>query len=104
MRLKLCARAEIAPGAAKKIELDGHPPIAVWNVEGRFYCTADTCTHGGASLAEDGHVLDETVECGWHGGQFDVRTGDATGAPCVDALKTYKVEVEGDEVFAVLDD
>ena len=104
MKLKLCTRAELSPGSAKKIEIEGRPPVAVWNVEGSFYCTDDTCTHGGASLAEDGHVLDETVECSWHGGMFDVRSGEPTAAPCTEALKTYQVTVEGDEVFAVLDD
>jgi nitrite reductase/ring-hydroxylating ferredoxin subunit len=104
MKLKLCTRAELAPGTAKKIEIEGRPPLALWNVEGSFYCTADTCTHGGASLGEEGHHLDETVECAWHGGMFDVRTGEATGAPCTEALKTYKVEVRGEEVFAVLDE
>jgi nitrite reductase/ring-hydroxylating ferredoxin subunit len=103
MRVKLCARSELASGEARKIEIEGRVPIAVFNVEGSLYCTDDTCTHGGASLAEDGHLLDETVECSWHGGTFDVRTGEATGAPCTEPLKTYKVEIEGDTVYAVLD-
>jgi len=104
MKLKLCNRAELANGGAKKIDIDGHPSIAVWNVEGRFYCTQDTCSHGGASLVEEGYLLDETVECSWHAGTFDVRTGEATGAPCTEALKTYKIQIEGDEVFAVIED
>ena len=104
MKLKLCSRAELASGAARKIELDGRPPLAVWNVEGQLYCTEDTCSHGGASLSEEGHQLDETVECSWHAGTFDVRTGEATGAPCTEALKTYKIQIEGDEVFALIED
>jgi nitrite reductase/ring-hydroxylating ferredoxin subunit len=103
MRIKICTRGELAPGTAKKIDVEGRPPIAVFNVEGSFYCTEDTCTHGGASLAEDGHLLDETIECSWHGGTFDVRTGEPTGAPCTEQLKTYRIEIEGDTVYAVLD-
>jgi len=103
MRVKVCARSELAAGEAKKIELEGRAPIAVFNVEGSLYCTDDTCTHGGASLTEDGYLLDETVECSWHGGTFDVRSGEATGAPCTERLKTYKVEIEDDTVYAVID-
>jgi nitrite reductase/ring-hydroxylating ferredoxin subunit len=103
MRVKVCAVGELAAGEAKKIELEGRPPIAVFNVEGSLYCTDDTCTHGGASLTEDGYLLDETVECSWHGGTFDVRSGEATGAPCTERLKTSKVEIEDDTVYAVID-
>jgi len=35
---------------------------------------------------------------------FDVRSGEPTAAPCTETLKTYKVSVEGDEVFALLDE
>ncbi len=103
MKIPVCKLNEVAPGEVRKIEVEGRAPIAVFNVEGSYYCTDDTCTHGGASLTEDGHLLDETIECSWHGGMFDVRSGEPTGAPCTEALKTYKVEIDGDTVYALLD-
>ena len=39
-----------------------------------------------------------------HFGGFDVRTGKAVLAPCSIDLKTYPVEVRGDEVYALLGD
>lgn len=103
MRVRVCAVDELAPGQAKRVLLDGRDPIAVFNLGGKFYVTDDDCTHGLSSLAKDGTVIDDEVECGWHGGRFNIITGAATCAPCTKALRTYTVEVLGDEVFGVLD-
>lgn len=67
--------------------------IAVYNVDGTLYATADLCTHGEASLSEEGTLSGRTVECLWHGGTFDVCTGKATGMPCTVALRTYRVSL-----------
>lgn len=68
-----------------------------------FYVTDDDCTHGLSSLAKDGQVQGHEIECGWHGGRFNILTGEATGAPSVIHLHTYVVEVVRQEVFAVID-
>ena len=73
--------------------------LAVFKVDDRFYVTDDTCTHGAASLA-DGLMHGCEVECPFHGGRFDVRTGIATAFPCVDDLGTYQAEVRGSAVYA----
>jgi nitrite reductase/ring-hydroxylating ferredoxin subunit len=44
--------------------------------------------------------MGDEIECSMHFGTFDVKTGQPTGAPCSIALRTYKVDVRGDEVFA----
>lgn len=66
--------------------------IAVYRVEGAFYATQDECTHERAYLS-DGVVVDCIVECPFHQGRFDVRTGRALGAPVVTPLKTFPVKV-----------
>lgn len=103
MRVKVCNVAELAPGEARRVILQERDPIAVFNVAGRFYVTDDDCTHGLSSLAKDGTVIDDQVECGWHGGRFNILTGAATCAPCTKALRTYPVEIVDGEVFGVLD-
>jgi len=93
----ICKTTEVGPGAVKRIELDGMPPLAVYNLGGRFYVTDDTCTHGKASLAE-GTVDGAQIECPWHGGRFDIATGEPACLPAAEPVATYPVTVVGDEV------
>src|SRR5688572_20178651 len=94
----LCKVGDVAPGSLRKAEPAGCEPLAVYNVEGCFYVTSDTCTHGEASLCADGALQGHVVECGWHYGAFDVRTGEPAAAPCVVALRTYKVVLRNGEI------
>ena len=68
--------------------------LAIYNVEGTIYATADLCTHGEASLSEDGVLCDHFVECSWHFGTFDVITGEPELTPCEIALCTYPTKIE----------
>jgi len=67
--------------------------IALYQVDGEYYATADLCTHGQASLAE-GYLDGELIECPLHQGTFNVRTGAAVGAPCAVAVKTFPVKLQ----------
>jgi p-cumate 2,3-dioxygenase ferredoxin component len=73
--------------------------LAIYNVEGVLYATADLCTHGEASLSEEGMLTGNIVECPWHFGTFDVTSGNATGMPCTVPLKTYVVKLVDDSVY-----
>lgn len=70
----------------------GSLAIAVYRAKGQFYATQDLCTHERAYLS-DGVVIDCIVECPFHQGRFDVRTGKAMGAPVIVPLKTYPLKV-----------
>jgi nitrite reductase/ring-hydroxylating ferredoxin subunit len=95
--LPLCNASEIAPGNVKRVEVAGLPPLAVFNLEGSYFVTDDTCTHGLASLAE-GYVEGDQIECPWHNGRFCIKTGEPAGFPVIEAIKTYAVTVVGDDV------
>ena len=43
-----------------------------------------------------------TVQCPWHGSQFDVRTGKVKAGPAKEGIKTYRVEEREGEVRLVL--
>ena len=96
--IKACEAAEVQPGEMLAIEVDELPPVAVYNVDGEFYATSNICTHAIAILT-DGYLDGCTVECPLHGGCFNVKTGEATHFPCVDALQTFEVEVREGAVF-----
>ena len=98
----LCSAGEVEEGAMRRIDLPGRPPLAVYNVQGTFYVTDDLCTHGQSSLAEDGNLEGFTIECSFHYGSFDVRTGKVIASPCSEPLKTYAALVKDGAVFADL--
>ncbi|OAL76090.1 non-heme iron oxygenase ferredoxin subunit [Acinetobacter sp. SFA] len=97
----LCLTSEIEQGEGLQVIIDGYPPLAVFHLEdGGFYVTDDTCTHGDASLA-DGEVDGCEVECPFHAGAFDIKTGEPCGAPCSIPLKTYTSFVRDGQVYLV---
>ena len=67
-------------------------------VDGKFYATSGKCTHEDVHLS-GGLVMDFTVECPKHNGQFDYRTGVAKRLPACVNLKTFPVKVEGARVW-----
>jgi nitrite reductase/ring-hydroxylating ferredoxin subunit len=86
-RIELCSTDEVKPGTALKVEIDDLA-LAVFNVGGEFYVTDDLCTHGPGSLSE-GYIEDDVVECNFHNGQFNIRTGEVVSPPCMVPIKTY---------------
>lgn len=91
-------------GEIRPSMLEDGTVIAVYNIDGTLYATADRCTHGEASLSEEGKLCGGTaVECPWHNGTFDVATGKALTLPCSTPLKTYKIELIEQRVHVVED-
>jgi nitrite reductase/ring-hydroxylating ferredoxin subunit len=90
-RVELCSADEVSPGTALKVETEGLT-LAVFNVGGEFFVTDDQCTHGPGSLSE-GYLEDEVIECNFHNGQFNVRTGEVVAPPCMVPIKTYPAMV-----------
>jgi nitrite reductase/ring-hydroxylating ferredoxin subunit/uncharacterized membrane protein len=50
----------------------------------------DRCTHKGGPLS-DGVLMCGTVQCPWHGSQFDVHTGEVKAGPAEVNIETYDV-------------
>jgi nitrite reductase/ring-hydroxylating ferredoxin subunit len=93
---------DLAPGKMMRVEIAGRR-ILLANVDGRFYATADTCTHEDASLSA-GSLRGELVKCPLHGSRFNVCTGRVMEEPAQEDLKTYPVRVEGDDILVGLDE
>lgn len=107
VRHVVCRADEIAPGAARRVEIDGRA-IAVFNIDGSFAAIADRCPHEGASLCR-GQVVGlaeadepgryrmvrqgEFVRCPWHGWEFDLKTGRSWCDPARIRVKSYDVAV-----------
>ncbi|MGE3644021.1 MAG: non-heme iron oxygenase ferredoxin subunit [Beijerinckiaceae bacterium] len=98
-KIELCKTSEVDEGSAIKVE-NGDLILAVFNLNGAFYVLDDTCSHGPGSLSEG--FIDkglETIECDFHNGSFNIKTGEVVEPPCMIPQKTYKTTVENDTVF-----
>ncbi len=71
--------------------------IAVFNVDGEYYVMDDLCTHGPGSLSE-GYIDGDVVECNFHNGQFNIKSGEVVAPPCMVPMRTYKTVVENGRV------
>ena len=91
-RIELCRAADVSVGTPLRVEAEGLV-VAVFNLDGEYFVTDDACTHGPGSLGE-GYVDGDVVECNFHGGQFNIRTGAVVAPPCMEPVKTYRARVE----------
>lgn len=62
----------------------------------------DACTHAGGSLA-GGTMICGTVQCPWHGSQFDTRNGRVQAGPATRPLTVYTVDDSGGNVRVLLE-
>jgi naphthalene 1,2-dioxygenase system ferredoxin subunit len=85
--LAVASLDDFAATDAIAVEVRGRE-VAIYLVDGSVYATANRCTHGDASLCE-GFLEGHEIECPFHQGRFDVRSGTATGAPAEVALATW---------------
>ena len=90
-KLIVGAISDLQSGACARIELPDGDEIAVYNVDGEFYATDNSCPHRGAPLSE-GVLCGHVIECGLHGWQFDVRTGECLTVR--ETIKTYELKIE----------
>ena len=82
---------DLRPGACVSFELPDGNELAVYNVDGEYYATDNSCPHRGAPLTQ-GTLCGHVIECWLHGWQFDVRSGECLTVP--DRIKTYRVTIE----------
>src|SRR3954447_4152208 len=83
------------------ISAGGHG-IAVFAHDGRFFAVDNRCPHMGFPLSR-GTVSDGLLTCHWHHARFDLE-GGGTLDPFADDVRTFRVVVENDSVYVVLDD
>src|SRR5262245_46022606 len=98
-RVRVAAVAEVPSGEGRTVEARGRP-IAVFNVDGRFYAIDHTCSHRGGPLGE--RDLAGAVASGpWIAGRSDVTTAANVNNPVV-KVACFPVVVEDGHVFVEL--
>lgn len=79
----------------------GSRRIVLARTESGYVAFDDRCTHRGGSLA-GGAMICGTVQCPWHGSQFDVVTGAVKAGPAAEPIRCYEVVHRNGEVRLVL--
>ena len=108
MKYVVASVDEIPPGARKIVDVGGRS-IGVFNLGGEFFALRNRCPHQGGPLCE-GRTWGlieadrpgafrfsregEIITCGWHGWEFDIRTGQSWCDPERLRVRSYEVRVE----------
>ena len=76
----------------------GDARVVVARTEEGYAAFDDRCTHKGGPLS-DGVLICGTVQCPWHGSQFDVKTGEVKCGPAKKNIGTRRVEESNRQVL-----
>lgn len=87
---------ELKPGQMKLLHVSGRR-IALGRTDSGYVAFDDRCTHRGGSLA-GGVLIGHTVQCLWHGSQFNVDTGRVECGPAREGIGCYRVDVKDGKV------
>ena len=86
----------IVEGKPVKLSKNGKD-VCVARVGNEVFAIEDNCSHQDAALSE-GEQNGYKIECWLHSAEFDLRTGEALTPPASQAVKTYPVLVDGNNV------
>lgn len=91
--------SDFAKGTMKEVKVrDQVSLLLVRTTNGQFYATGSKCTHYSVPLAK-GVLNGDRIVCPAHGACFNASTGDIEDAPGLDALATFGVVIENDQVY-----
>lgn len=89
-------RDELKTDQMKLLRIGGRR-IVLARTENGYVAFDDRCTHRGGSLA-GGVMMCGTVQCLWHGSQFDVGTGAVKAGPAKNGIAVYRVTEQNGDV------
>lgn len=92
-----CGEHELSYGQMMLVHVGGERVVVGRCADG-IVAFSDHCTHRGGPLS-DGVLAGCTVQCPWHGSQFDTHTGRVVAGPAKSQVTVYDVEVRGGEVY-----
>ena len=89
--------ADLKLNQMRLIHVEGNR-IVIAKTEDGYVAFSDHCTHRGGSLA-GGAMICGTVQCPWHGSQFDVKTGDVKGGPATEKIIVYSIKEDNGKLY-----
>ncbi|HEV7622249.1 MAG TPA: DUF2231 domain-containing protein [Flavisolibacter sp.] len=98
--IEIMSTDELKPDQMMLIHIN-NKRIVIGKTEHEFVAFDDWCTHRGGTLA-DGVMICGTVQCPWHGSQFDCKTGVVKAGPAKEPIQTYKLRESETKLFISL--
>ena len=106
--VKVTEISEVPIGKMKLVNVNENE-LLLSNIDGNYYAIGNRCTHRGGDLSK-GTLEGNVVTCPRHGAKYDVTTGKVIEGPKILFLRlknkdepSYKVKVEGNDVYINLD-
>lgn len=93
----VCHQSELGDGQMLLASV-GTDRVVVGRCSEGLFAFSDRCTHRGGPLS-DGALVECTVQCPWHGSQFDIRSGRVVAGPAEEKIDVHEIEVRGGEVY-----
>jgi nitrite reductase/ring-hydroxylating ferredoxin subunit len=94
------ASDEMKLNQMKLLRLNGRR-VVLGRSEKGYVAFDDHCSHRGGSLA-GGSMICGTVQCPWHGSQFDVHNGSVKAGPAKEKIHTYQVSERDGRLYITL--
>lgn len=89
---------ELTVGEMRRVEVAGRALCLVRVEDGTVFAIEDRCSHEAETLSE-GVLMGCEVECPWHLGRFDVRTGAAVAPPPTEPIATFPVVIDSHDIL-----
>ena len=96
-KIKVAANDELKLNQMKLLHV-GSKRIVLGKTEKGYVAFDDHCTHKGGSLA-GGAMICSTVQCPWHGSQFDVNNGQVKAGPAKENIHIYPLTESDGNVY-----
>ncbi|MEE8256194.1 MAG: non-heme iron oxygenase ferredoxin subunit [Nitrosopumilaceae archaeon] len=95
--VKACNKNEVGNGDLFSFD-HKEKKILLANLDGKLFATDRICTHEEADLST-GMLSEEGVRCPLHLSVFNLQTGEPQNPPAENALKTYNIKINENEVY-----
>ena len=89
------AKISDIPDGEMKIVCSGLAVVA--NADGTLHAFGNVCPHAAGPIG-DGFLEDCVVECPWHAGRWDIRTGKALTLLATADIPLFELRVVGDDI------
>ena len=91
--------SQVPIGELFGVTLPSGGSVCLYNWKGEIGALGGVCTHAEFAMSSGVLHADGTIECVWHGAQFDCRTGAVRRQPATESLPVFDVRVEGGRVL-----